>query len=166
MKKIIVVLVLGLAFTSCNEKAKEKMVTEPNARESALSDSSKKIIYVKNKNNEGKEVELKFSLSAPYEDRKLPIPDETRLNKIANLAVKYADYDVDNTFSYEFISGVEVPIYFNPNDGGGGMNVVIKGKALNMSGIPISVTTTISFNAEGEVTKYPDGRLQITTVKY
>jgi hypothetical protein len=46
------------------------------------------------------------------------------------------------------------------------MNVVIKGKALNMSGVPISVTTTISFNAEGEVTKYPDGRLKITTVKY
>ena len=48
MKKKIVVLVLGLAFTSCNEKAKEKMVTETNARKSALSDSSKKIIYVKN----------------------------------------------------------------------------------------------------------------------
>ena len=81
MKKKIVVLVLGLAFTSCNEKAKEKMVTEPNAKESTLSDSSKKVIYIKNKNKKGKEVELKFSLSAPYEDRKLPIPDETRLIK-------------------------------------------------------------------------------------
>ena len=52
------------------------------------------------------------------------------------------------------------------NDEGGGMNIVIKGKALNMYGVPISVTTAITFNTEGDVMKYDDGRLRITTTKY
>ena len=161
MKKLLLVLALGLAFISCNEKEKEKIIAE-----SEVIDPLRKVIYIKNKNSEGKEIELKFRASELYEVRKLPIPDEAMLNKTANLAFKYADYGVDNTFTYEFLSGIKDPIYLNPNDEGGGMNIVIKGKALNMYGVPISVTTTISFNAEGEVTKYPDGRLQITTTKY
>ena len=161
MKKLLLVLALGLAFTSCNEKEKEKMIAE-----SEVIDPLRKVIYIKNKNNGGKEIELKFRASELYEDRKLPIPDETMLNKTANLAVKYADYDVDNTFTYEFLSGIEYPIYFNPNNEGGGMNVFIKGRALNMYGVPISVTTAITYDAEGDVMKYDDGRLRITTTKY
>jgi hypothetical protein len=46
------------------------------------------------------------------------------------------------------------------------MNVVVKGRALNMYGVPISVTTAIMYDTEGDVMKYDDGRLRITTTKY
>ena len=49
MKKLLLVLALGLAFISCNEKEKEKIIAE-----SEVIDPLRKLIYIKNKNSEGK----------------------------------------------------------------------------------------------------------------
>lgn len=151
MKKLTFLFALGIAFmfTSCSkvekdgEQTVEQMESVDFAVDPILSDYR---VFTRDfKNGSGEEQKVKLLIG---QDVYSAINDEEKLKNMLLKALSWANWDVKNKMTYQFLDDVDNLVTLS-NDGE--VLVSIKGSAENSYGVRGELRTIIYFDTNGEM---------------
>lgn len=126
--KYVLPIIIGVLMFSCSRP--------PISRPSKIT--------IEAKNGEGEVKDVNFQVSLKLYDSLGMTREE--VETIANLAVIYADWNVENKLTYEFDDG-GYSNWILPFDTT--IMVSVKGQAKNSFGVPMSITSNIHFDKNG-----------------